>query len=689
MTVLNEPIFDDPLTQDDLEPTGAARRRAVVEDTFSMLVGPSLYRRAELSEARRWGGMAFPEYTPDEAREWIKGQGLEGHLTPEDRTYNQLELSILARRKQAELKRRYILERAGGGFARGSERLLIALGTSLLDPLTVASAFVPVVSQAKYAALLKGATGALGRAGVRAGVGAIEGAAGAALVEPIVYGAKRAEQADYTLYDSLANITFGGVFGGGLHSVGGAVVDWRTGRRERAVGAARKQFEARLAEMGVELDRDLPLWDQIMQDRFALRFIDDPETMVSDYAALPDSDNGRILSVDTARELSPDYLADRSKSAAVHEPASAFMKFLYRKRLETPARPGQDEVVIFSAGGTGAGKTTGLNALGDLAARAHTIYDTNLGAFKGAVTKIDQALAAGKKVWVVYTYRDPVEALTQGALPRAMRQEQKFGTGRTVPLKEHAATHQGSRETVPKLIEHYRDNPKVGFAIIDNSRGRGQARVVALDELPARDYNSVREELRAALEAEYQAGHISASVYEGFRDRDVQAGHAAARRTVRGEPESKRPEGRQDSLSAADRASAAAPETREAALRGAVAQDLAGDPVNVDPVFEIDPATRTRPLDETLDTLRRGEPPPAEQVVDEIVEAAEATAIEQQIADLEATLKDLNDELALDDAALPDDIRAELDEAAAIAEEADTFAEAARLLAACQMRSST
>ena len=43
----------------------------------------------------------------------------------------------------------------------------------LLDPLNIASAFVPVVGEARYANLLARAASPLGRAGVRAGVGAL------------------------------------------------------------------------------------------------------------------------------------------------------------------------------------------------------------------------------------------------------------------------------------------------------------------------------------------------------------------------------------------------------------------------------------------------------------------------------------------------------------------------------------
>ncbi|HBM7739289.1 TPA: hypothetical protein LZ417_005308, partial [Escherichia coli] len=104
-------------------------------------------------------------------------------------------------------------------------QIAASLGASLLDPLNIASAFVPVVGEARYANLLARAASPLGRAGVRAGVGALEGAVGAAIIEPLPLLAAAQDQTDYGLSDSLANIALGGLLGGGLHTVGGAISD--------------------------------------------------------------------------------------------------------------------------------------------------------------------------------------------------------------------------------------------------------------------------------------------------------------------------------------------------------------------------------------------------------------------------------------------------------------------------------
>lgn len=135
------------------------------------------------------------------------------------------ELDTLQYLKQRELARQstYQRPRPIGGTA---SMLGGALAGAAVDPINVASAFIPIVPEARYAQwLARAGEGAFARAGARAGAGAIEGTVGAAIIEPIVYAGATSEQADYGLMDSFMNVTLGGVLGGGLHSIGGAVYD--------------------------------------------------------------------------------------------------------------------------------------------------------------------------------------------------------------------------------------------------------------------------------------------------------------------------------------------------------------------------------------------------------------------------------------------------------------------------------
>lgn len=239
---------------------------------------------------------------------------------------------------------------------------------------------------------------------------------------------------------------------------------------------------------------------------------------VEAYRQRPDSAEGRIISTDVARELSPDYLANRTLSADVHEPASQFTKRYYADRLREPHGP--DDYVLFTAGGTGAGKTSALRQAGaDLSEHAQIIYDTNMNRLRSSEEKINQALASGRQVRIAYVYREPEEALVNGALPRAERQRGEFGSGRTVPLQEHYNTHVGAQATMRALAAHYEGDPRVQFVGIDNSRGAGNAIHVPLDLLVERQHNEdLMQRLRMALDEEHAKQRISPETYHGFRE---------------------------------------------------------------------------------------------------------------------------------------------------------------------------
>ncbi len=233
---------------------------------------------------------------------------------------------------------------------------------------------------------------------------------------------------------------------------------------------------------------------------------------------------GNVLNTDNARELSEHYNENRGEmSLAVHEPASAFIKKLYKDMLKEPVPKGKQNSVLFSAGGTGAGKTTGMEEHGTTNRaknKAHIVYDTNMNTFGSSVDKIEQALAVGKKVHIVYTYRDPIEAYTHGAIVRAMRQEKEHGSGRTVPIGSHVATHEGSFKVIQQLKKHYADNKNVHISVIDNSKGRGNSKIVPISTLAKIDYiapDELKKQLNEITDKLYGQGEISESVYRGFK----------------------------------------------------------------------------------------------------------------------------------------------------------------------------
>ena len=130
--------------------------------------------------------------------------------------------NLLSERHDRRENFRFTLNRSRGGFELGAAQFGTMLAGSVLDPLNVASAFIPAVGQARMATM----AARFGKTGSRLMAGAIDGAVGATVLEPLVIGQAYLEQdADYGLMDSFLNVTFGSVLGGGLHVGFGKISD--------------------------------------------------------------------------------------------------------------------------------------------------------------------------------------------------------------------------------------------------------------------------------------------------------------------------------------------------------------------------------------------------------------------------------------------------------------------------------
>lgn len=126
------------------------------------------------------------------------------------------------------------VSRAKNGFLNGSLRFGSELLAGIIDPINVASSFIPVVGQARFARLAS----TLGKGGARLATGFIEGAAGAALLEPAIFALNDDLGLNYGFEDSLTNIGFGGALGGALHFGTPALkglFNWNKNKVSRAV----------------------------------------------------------------------------------------------------------------------------------------------------------------------------------------------------------------------------------------------------------------------------------------------------------------------------------------------------------------------------------------------------------------------------------------------------------------------
>lgn len=200
----------------------------------------------------------------------IKEAGLEKELKPVA-GYSGPMLDVIIDRKKAELERKTTRAAAPDSWAPAG--LAAGLGVSMLDPINIASAFLPIVPEARAMSLLDKAGTGLRRAAVRGGIGAVEGAGGAAVLEPLTAMTRNQEQADYGLADSLSNVAFGAVFGAALHPAAGAVGDWL-----RAKSGMRQNWE-----FSPSTPDTMALKDSHAKDIFAAR-----------EAATPDADKTRL-----------------------------------------------------------------------------------------------------------------------------------------------------------------------------------------------------------------------------------------------------------------------------------------------------------------------------------------------------------------------------------------------------------
>ena len=211
--------------------------KATAEETWARNPLSSTSTLIELQRA------ALKENSPLVSKDQLNAEYGDLGLSFEEDEYQSV-VDLMVEEKQAERERQSIIARGPQGFGVGAAKFAVGLGVSMLDPINVASAFIPVVGQARMAQMVakSGFTRARFAKGVR------EGAVGAAVVEPVVALAASELQADYGLADSFLNITFGSILGGGLHVGTGKLSDL----------AIRKEFRAKVRRAREDLGIDSP-----------------------------------------------------------------------------------------------------------------------------------------------------------------------------------------------------------------------------------------------------------------------------------------------------------------------------------------------------------------------------------------------------------------------------------------------
>lgn len=297
--------------------------------------------------------------------------------------------------------------------------------------------------------------------------------------------------------------------------------------------AAEEQSQVYPGKLHIPKGQSLSAEEKRVEERFTNYLETHTDEAISRYQSRYKNEIG----VDNVRELSSDYAphgfeaedpiarAARTRwTYAVDVPSRVFAGEIYRRELMKPSTEGVRNQVVFTAGGAGAGKTTsirGLPTIKHMIDEAQVVYDTTLSNFTDSLKKVSAALESGKQVSIIFVYRDPVDALVNGALPRTV------SNGRPVNLEVMLRSHLESPKVLLNLAEQYKNDPRVSIEVIDNSRGAGQAALADMAFLQKisqkYSYADLKSKLEQALEEARQkglrgeSGGISEEIYRAFK----------------------------------------------------------------------------------------------------------------------------------------------------------------------------
>jgi hypothetical protein len=205
----------------DFEPTFGQKFGAVVDETLLENPTPVIANATQnLFENN-------PKLSADEAKSFLSQYPFQITAKPKDGEYSKEQLVILAERQRQLRIAQDIRDRTPWDY--GSPiRALGMFGASLVDPINVASAFVPwtwAITGARALQAARVSSSAGTRFLGRAGLGAIDGGISTAAIEPFYALARTNIGDDYDALDSMANIAFGTVIGGGILGIGGVGTD--------------------------------------------------------------------------------------------------------------------------------------------------------------------------------------------------------------------------------------------------------------------------------------------------------------------------------------------------------------------------------------------------------------------------------------------------------------------------------
>ena len=208
---------------------------------------------------------------------------------------------------------------------------------------------------------------------------------------------------------------------------------------------------------GFEHSPGLNEHERSIEDGFYEQILKDTPKLIADYK----STFGNTIDPDLVKKLDPNFDKDASLAAAVHEPSSLLSKEIWKNALKEKKEAGDKSPVLFTAGGSGSGKSEAMSLAKDIlnAPEDSLTFDSVLGNFDKSVQKINEALKGQDgPVDIVYT-NAPLELAVKLNMQR----------GRTVKLDTQLHAHFAASENIKKLAEHYKNDPRVNITVVNNS----------------------------------------------------------------------------------------------------------------------------------------------------------------------------------------------------------------------------
>jgi N12 class adenine-specific DNA methylase len=236
------------------------------------------------------------------------------------------------------------------------------------------------------------------------------------------------------------------------------------------------------------------------------------------YDALPDARGGKVIGTDIARELLPEYAADREGkiwwTKATSKPASAYTKRRLNREL---SNRGDREVFLLTAGGVAAGKSTAVSD--EVVASADLVYDTTMRDPKRGIELIEQALEHGWRVEINYVQRPPRLAVG-GAIYRAQN------AGRWGPIWEIPETHVEAQRSIVEVARHFEGEGRVAINLWYNASTvfppPAPTRISISDIAEGGPLAYVSADESTQLDRAGEAGQAG-SLSQGLRDESVEA----------------------------------------------------------------------------------------------------------------------------------------------------------------------